>query len=88
MKLRDIAERILELVSFDKQGERWGFDTNCGGNEEVIDDAVEILRTSLSDLEFMNELTVSTLNFTGFAISSQFSPNEPVIVNNLPKEKP
>ena len=49
-KLRRAINKILDLVSAKEQDwnkksgwRRWGFDTDCGDNEELVNEAIEIL---------------------------------------------
>jgi hypothetical protein len=47
-QLEAIATRILDLVSTDNDGQRWGHDTNCGPTAEVLAEAVGILKESIA----------------------------------------
>jgi len=49
-RLRKAVNKILDLVSAKEQDwekksgwRRWGFDTDCGDNEELVDEAIKIL---------------------------------------------
>jgi len=50
-RLKKAINKILDLVSAKEQDyskksgwRRWGFDTDCGDNEELVNQAIEILK--------------------------------------------
>ena len=50
--MKKAVNKIFDLVSAKEQDlekksgwRRWGFDTDCGDNEDLVEQAIEILRT-------------------------------------------
>ena len=77
-RLKKAVNKILDLVSAKEQDfskksgwRRWGFDTDCGDNEELVNEAIEILKkyeiatpeSELFDLEELKKDIIDIIDY-------------------------